>query len=199
VKSFRQGHRGSSPQIRAFGPDGRSVLEGSALITTGARSPSPLRAASLDARGVPHGAVPSHGSLASLVSLVSDTPSSPRAPRCLSPLLIPQRSELNKNVNSITKIHLDRLNRLDRSNSIVEGNSPLPPASPLGTLQPDLYTKREGPVFLGLPEGLSQGPSLGRLHMRLKYDFDKSDLNVHLIEGNSDVLEVWDATEWFVI
>lgn len=28
------------------------------------------------------------------------------------------------------------------------------------------------------------GPSLGRLHLRLQYDFDRSDLNVHLIEAH---------------
>lgn len=89
----QQGHRGSSPQIRAFGPDGRSVLEGP-LIASGNRSPSPLRAASFDTRA-PSGIAPSHGSLASLASLVSETPSSPRAPRCLSPLLIPPRYYIN--------------------------------------------------------------------------------------------------------
>jgi len=26
--------------------------------------------------------------------------------------------------------------------------SPIPPASPLGSLQPDLYQRRDGPVFL---------------------------------------------------
>ncbi|XP_077296894.1 synaptotagmin beta [Arctopsyche grandis] len=162
--SRTQGHRGSSPQIRAFGPDGRSVLEGPLIGASGGRSPSPLRAASFDARAAPPGFVPSHGSLASLASLVSETPSSPRAPRCLSPLLIPPR--------------------IDRSNSIVEGSNSIPPASPLGTLQPDLYTKREGPLFLGLPDNLSHSTSLGRLHMRLKYDFDRSDLTVHLIEAH---------------
>lgn len=28
------------------------------------------------------------------------------------------------------------------------------------------------------------GPSLGRIHLRLKYDFDRSDLEVHLIEAH---------------
>lgn len=59
--------------------------------------------------------------------------------------------------------------------------APQPPASPLGAIQPDLYTRQDGPLFIG--GSPKYGPSLGRLHFRLKYDFDKSDLVVHLIEG----------------
>lgn len=77
--------------------------------------------------------------------------------------------------------------RIDRSNSLVESSSgvPLSPGagaaiSALGALQPDLYTKREAPLVIEL-EGA--GPSLGRIHLRLKYDFDRSDFEVHLIEG----------------
>lgn len=55
-----------------------------------------------------------------------------------------------------------------------------PPASPLGAIQPDLYLKKEGPLFIG---DAHKGGSLGRLHFRLSYDFDRSDLVVHLIEG----------------
>ncbi|CAH2091777.1 unnamed protein product [Euphydryas editha] len=78
--------------------------------------------------------------------------------------------------------------RIDRSNSLVENSSgvPLSPGSSatisaLGALQPDLYTKREAPLVIEL-EGA--GPSLGRIHLRLKYDFDRSDLEVHLIEAH---------------
>ncbi|XP_013138515.1 PREDICTED: synaptotagmin-3 [Papilio polytes] len=129
-------HRGSSPAIRTFAPDGRTLEAGSTGIP---RSPSPLRAASLDVRAASH----AHGSLASLAD--SPAPSSPRhvPPRCLSPLLMPP--------------------------------------SALGALQPDLYTKREAPLVIEL-EGA--GPSLGRIHLRLKYDFDRSDLEVHLIEAH---------------
>ncbi|KAI8440006.1 hypothetical protein MSG28_001444 [Choristoneura fumiferana] len=80
------------------------------------------------------------------------------------------------------------MRRIDRSNSLVESSSGLGPLSPgagaisaLGALQPDLYTKREAPLVIEL-EGA--GPSLGRLHLRLKYDFDRSDLEVHLIEAH---------------
>ncbi|KAJ0179205.1 hypothetical protein K1T71_004917 [Dendrolimus kikuchii] len=155
-------HRGSSPAIRTFAPDGRTLEAG----TGGPRSPSPLRAASLDVRAAPM----AHGSLASLAD--SPVPSSPRhlPPRCLSPLLMPPR-------------------RIDRSNSLVESSSGLGPLSPgagaaisaLGALQPDLYTKREAPLVIEL-EGI--GPSLGRIHLRLKYDFDRSDLEIHLIEAH---------------
>ncbi|KPI91156.1 Synaptotagmin-1 [Papilio xuthus] len=156
-------HRGSSPAIRTFAPDGRTLEAGSTGIP---RSPSPLRAASLDVRAASH----AHGSLASLAD--SPAPSSPRhvPPRCLSPLLMPPR-------------------RIDRSNSLVESSSGAGPLSPgagaaisaLGALQPDLYTKREAPLVIEL-EGA--GPSLGRIHLRLKYDFDRSDLEVHLIEAH---------------
>ncbi|XP_028028495.1 synaptotagmin-5-like isoform X1 [Bombyx mandarina] len=156
-------HRGSSPAIRTFAPDGRTLEAGGVNVP---RSPSPLRAASLDVRAAPL----AHGSLASLAD--SPAPPSPRhaPPRCLSPLLMPPR-------------------RIDRSNSLVESSSGAGPLSPgagaavsaLGALQPDLYTKREAPLVIEL-EGL--GPSLGRLHLRLKYDFDRSDLEVHLIEAH---------------
>lgn len=90
----------------------------------------------------------------------SPAPVSPRSTtinRCLSPLLIPPRGHTPDN------------------------GGPVPPASPLGALQPDLYQRQDGPLFLGNKN--RTGASLGRLHFRLKYDFDRSDLTVHLIEG----------------
>ncbi|RZF44926.1 hypothetical protein LSTR_LSTR013116 [Laodelphax striatellus] len=57
-----------------------------------------------------------------------------------------------------------------------------PPSSPLGALQPDLYQPRDAPLFL--KSANRSGPSLGRLHLRLDYDFDRSDLHVHLIEAH---------------
>lgn len=78
--------------------------------------------------------------------------------RCLSPLLIPPPRA-----------------------SISSDGGPVPPASPLGSLQPDLYQRRDGPVFLSARR---TGKHLGRLHLRLRYDFDKSDLDVHLIEAH---------------
>lgn len=125
------------------------------------RSPSPHRSPSFDSRASPSPSgelrtpSPSQSSLVSVCS--SPLPQSPRA-RCLSPLLLPPRSQVPDP----------------------------PPASPLGTLQPDLYQKREGPLFLH--SGNRGGPSLGRLHLRLKYDFDRSDLHVHLIEGKSNFI-----------
>nr|XP_050860857.1 synaptotagmin-6 isoform X2 [Vespula vulgaris]XP_050860858.1 synaptotagmin-6 isoform X2 [Vespula vulgaris] len=185
-------HRGSSPQIRAFGPDGRHHQQhhhhhhhhhhdplhaaSSYPPSRSSRSPSPARTASLDARcgspasysGSLHSgnASPSQSSLSSLATGVSSScgcPSisgiqgTPRASRCLSPLLIPPPRA-----------------------SISDGG-PAPPASPLGSLQPDLYQRRDGPVFLSARR---TGKSLGRLHLRLKYDFDRSDLHVHLIEAH---------------
>lgn len=58
---------------------------------------------------------------------------------------------------------------------------PAPPSSPLGSLQPDLYQRRDGPIFLSARR---TGKTLGRLHIRVKYDFDRSDLHVHLIEAH---------------
>lgn len=54
------------------------------------------------------------------------------------------------------------------------------PASPLGALQPDLYHRPEGPIFLTAPD---QNVALGKLHLRVNYDSHVSDLAVHLIEG----------------
>ncbi|CAG9766090.1 unnamed protein product [Ceutorhynchus assimilis] len=59
-----------------------------------------------------------------------------------------------------------------------------PPASPLGAIQPDLYLKKDGPLFIGCDARKSGGASLGRLHFRLSYDFDRSDFIVHLIEAH---------------
>ncbi|PNF39650.1 hypothetical protein B7P43_G05637 [Cryptotermes secundus] len=197
----RQGHRGSSPQIRTFAPDGRTTSSsalhhlhtvqstdpGSAPSNNPSRSPSPAschRAASLDMRcSSPGGASsafcgstgdlrtpsPSQSSLASLTdrgsaSSVCNSPVPPQSPRgaaisrCLSPLLIPPIPSRP-----------------------LASDPPAPPASPLGALQPDLYQRRDGPLFLGSRRG---GPSLGRLHLRLKYDFNRSDLHVHLIEAH---------------
>jgi hypothetical protein len=111
---------------------------------------------------------PSQSSLASLTggsvsSCNSPIPASPRTVglgRCLSPLLIPS-----------TRAHTP------------EVNLSAPPASPLGAIQPDLYMRKDGPLFIG--SSPKSGPSLGRLHFRLKYDFDRSDLIVHLIEGKN--------------
>ncbi|KAL0268764.1 UNVERIFIED_CONTAM: hypothetical protein PYX00_010581 [Menopon gallinae] len=157
-------HRGSSPQIRTFSPDGKS---GNVAADSGSghiRSASPLRAVSLDMRGSGwdvRAQSSSQGSLSSIVSsAASAPPSSPRhqgANRCLSPLLIPSA------VRSLSS------------------ESPIPPSSPLGAIQPDLYTKKEGPLFLS---SSSNGTSLGRLHLRLQYDFNRSDLHVHLIEAH---------------
>ncbi|KAL6422249.1 hypothetical protein ACFW04_010923 [Cataglyphis niger] len=179
-------HRGSSPQIRAFGPDGRHHARHDPLHAASSyppsrnsRSPSPARVASLDARcaspasnsGSLHSgnASPSQTSLSSVATGISSTcgcspvnviqsTSRHTTGRCLSPLLIPPPRA-----------------------SISSDGGPIPPASPLGSLQPDLYQKRDGPVFLSARR---TGKQLGRLHLRLRYDFDKSDLDVHLIEAH---------------
>ncbi|CAL7936423.1 unnamed protein product [Xylocopa violacea] len=177
-------HRGPSTQIRPFGPDGRYHHHRDPLHTASSyppsrssRSPSPGRAASLDARcGSPascsgsllsSNASPSQSSLSSLATGVSSSCGgssisvthgiSRSAGRSLSPLLIPP-------------------SRI----SVSEGGPP-PPASPLGSIQPDLYQRRDGPIYLKLQ---GNGKSLGRLHLRFKYDFDRSDLHVHLIEAH---------------
>ncbi|XP_066590350.1 synaptotagmin-5 isoform X2 [Prorops nasuta] len=172
--------RRSSPQIRAFGPDGRhhhhDPLHAASSYppSRSSRSPSPGRAASLDARCASPSscttslnsgnASPSQSSLSSLATGTSSSCACPsvagasKTPsRCLSPLLIPP------------------------PRSSISDGGPVPPASPLGSLQPDLYQRRDGPIFLN---ARSSGRILGRLHLRLKYDFDKSDLHVHLIEAH---------------
>lgn len=91
-------------------------------------------------------------------------PASPRTGlgRCLSPLLIHHGGKLMPGPDSASSIGA-------------------PPASPLGAIQPDLYLKKDGPLFIGGTHNTSQ--SLGRLHFRLSYDYDRSDFVVHLIEG----------------
>ncbi|CAH1159704.1 unnamed protein product [Phaedon cochleariae] len=181
----KQGHRGSSPQIRTFAPDGKTPLlhheaahSSSYPLRASSRSPSPLRTASLDMRCSSPAAAhalselrtpsPSQSSLASLTggstsSCNSPVPASPRTGlgRCLSPLFI-HRSFVP-----------------ETSSSSQSG----PPASPLGAIQPDLYLRKDGPLFIGGGNKSSAG-SLGRLHFRLSYDFDRSDLVVHLIEAH---------------
>ncbi|CAH0560664.1 unnamed protein product [Brassicogethes aeneus] len=176
----RQGHRGSSPQIRTFAPDGKVHQEAQHTVSyplrTTSRSPSPLRAASLDIRCSSPGAImcpteartpsPSQSSLASLTggsasSCNSPVPASPRTVsmgRCLSPLHIPNH-------------HRQSMENLPVA----------PPASPLGAIQPDLYLRKDGPLFINANP--KNGPSLGRLHFRLTYDFNRSDLIIHLIEA----------------
>ncbi|XP_031834756.1 synaptotagmin beta isoform X2 [Nomia melanderi] len=178
------GHRSSS-HTRSFGPDGRYHHHRDPLHTASSyppsrssRSPSPGRAASLDARcGSPascsgsllsSNASRSQSSLSSLAtgvgsscggSTISVTHGAARsAGRSLSPLLIPP---------------------LRSSGS--DGGPPPPPASPLGSIQPDLYLSRDGPIFL---KSHGNGKSLGRLHLRFRYDFNRSDLHVHLIEAH---------------
>ncbi|KAH8267740.1 uncharacterized protein [Drosophila bipectinata] len=173
--SRHSGHRGSSPQIRTFGPDGRSSLPSEPAFPHHlARSPSPMRTISLDARcGSPAHSVtdpgdmrtpsPSQSSLASLagasaiVSGSSGKGVGVAGGRCLSPLLIPPRSQPG----------------VDPS---------VGPASPLGALQPDLYRLPDGPVYLTAPES---SHAVGRLHLRVKYDYHLFDLTVHLIEAHN--------------
>ncbi|XP_064490361.1 synaptotagmin-5-like isoform X2 [Ornithodoros turicata] len=94
-----------------------------------------------------------------------DRPSSPAAgrPRSLSPLLSPAYS-----VNS------------DTTNA--GAISPIGPHSLLGNIQPDLYKKKDT-VFFQSKDSRCTSNKFGRLHFRLKYDFDKSDLVVHVIEA----------------
>lgn len=121
-----------------------------------------MRAISLDARSsspaVYDDVIPAQSSLASLASSSACTSAvclSPKIGRCLSPLLIPARS--------------------------LAGNDPIcGPASPLGALQPDLYQRSEGPIYLTAPDS---NLAIGRLHLRVKYDSHLFDLAVHLIEG----------------
>ncbi|XP_012138179.1 synaptotagmin beta isoform X2 [Megachile rotundata] len=171
-------HRGSSSQVGRYHHH-RDPLHAASSYppSRSSRSPSPGRAASLDARsGSPascsgsllsSNASPSQSSLSSLATGVSSScggssisvahGASRSAGRSLSPLLIPP------------------------SRTSGSDGGPPPPASPLGSIQPDLYQRRDGPLYL---KARGHGKSLGRLHLRFKYDFDRSDLHVHLIEAH---------------
>ncbi|SPP76024.1 double C2-like domain-containing protein alpha isoform X2 [Drosophila guanche] len=166
--SRHSGHRGSSPQIRTFGPDGRSSLPSEPAFPHHlARSPSPMRTISLDARcgspahitdpGDMRTPSPSQSSLASFAGGTAVVAGGRAGSRCLSPLLIPPKSQ--------------------------PGMDPaMGPASPLGALQPDLYRLPDGPVYLTAPES---SHAMGRLHLRVKYDYHLFDLTVHLIEAHN--------------
>uniref|UniRef100_A0A1B0AJD1 C2 domain-containing protein n=1 Tax=Glossina pallidipes TaxID=7398 RepID=A0A1B0AJD1_GLOPL len=132
-------HRGSSPQIRTFGPDGRSSLPTEPVFPYYlSRTSSPMRTISLDARTANQVATeinemrnPST-SQNNLPSCSINNISSPHCSkiaggRCISPLLIPPR--LPANVDPA-----------------------LGPASPLGAIQPDLYKGPDGPIYLNAPE-----------------------------------------------
>lgn len=51
----------------------------------------------------------------------------------------------------------------------------------MGALQPDLYQRPEGPIYLTAPE---RNVALGKLHLRIHYDSHVFDLAVHLIEAH---------------
>lgn len=126
-----------------------------------------MRAVSLDARCSSPASdsdlrttSPSQSSLASLASSSacgSNICLSPKLGRCLSPLLIPPRTPAG----------------------IDPGCGP---ASPLGALQPDLYQRPDGPIYLTAPEN---SVALGKLHLRVRYDSHLFDLTVHLIEAHN--------------
>lgn len=52
----------------------------------------------------------------------------------------------------------------------------------MGALQPDLYQRPDGPIYLTAPEN---SVALGKLHLRVKYDSHLFDLAVHLIEAHN--------------
>lgn len=122
-----------------------------------------MRAVSLDARCSPSLETgepsPSHSlaSLATSSACATAVCLSPKIGRCLSPLLIPARASASIGIETICG-----------------------PASPLGALQPDLYQRPEGPIYITAPDA---DQAMGRLHLRIEYDSHLFDLTVHLIEG----------------
>lgn len=125
-----------------------------------------MRAISLDARSSSPASIdisdiripsPSQSSLTSIpgCSASNICLQSPKLGRCLSPLLIPPRAAVGVETGC-------------------------GPASPLGAIQPDLYTRQEGPICITASDS---NQILGRLHLRIKYDYHLFDLTVHLIEG----------------
>lgn len=115
-----QAHRGSSPQIRAFGPDGRSTSTNEQSLFHFSRASSPLRAISLDARCSSPASTDTTSdvspsclaSLASSTACASTACISPKLGRCLSPLLLPPKSinsELfNSNLQSSVSFNLEK-------------------------------------------------------------------------------------------
>lgn len=71
---------------------------------------------------------------------------------------------------------------LNQSNYVTGIDPGCGPASPLGALQPDLYQRPDGPIYLTAPEN---SVALGKLHLRIRYDSHLFDLAVHLIEAHN--------------
>lgn len=72
--------------------------------------------------------------------------------------------------------------------TVTEAGAP-GPASPLGALQPDLYQRQEGPVYITAPDS---SIVLGKLHLAIKYDSHLFDLAVHVVEGKT--IKLWPKT-----
>ncbi|BET02094.1 Hypothetical protein NTJ_14911 [Nesidiocoris tenuis] len=135
-------------------PNSESVAP--ALEVTGGLQATVCRTPSLSS----HPSIESNISRQSVMRTLSpDVRSEGSRTRPLSPLLLPQDS-----TSSITTISSMR-------------EMPMSPL-PLGTLQPALYTRPEGPLVV------RSDNSAGRIHFTAKYDLDRSDLHVHLIEGD---------------
>ncbi|KAL1421779.1 hypothetical protein MTO96_022826 [Rhipicephalus appendiculatus] len=83
------------------------------------------------------------------------------------------------------------------------GSRPVPSVGARSGIQPDLYRKKEA-VFFQSRDVSSHSASAtlaapthaGRLHFRLKYDFDKSDLVVHVIEDSGAVYGCLQPWSW---
>lgn len=147
--------------MRAISLDARCSSQASTITdNSDMRTPSPSQnslASLACGTTVGHGLTLGNSGLCTgSVGCLSPSPSKAGG-RCLSPLLIPPRTPAG----------------------IDPGCGP---ASPLGALQLDLYTRQEGPIYLTAPPA---SPTLGRLHLRVKYDSGLSDLIIHLIEAHN--------------
>ncbi|XP_022241854.1 synaptotagmin-1-like isoform X1 [Limulus polyphemus] len=159
------------------------------LPTVRKRSPVVSRTRSVDARAahVPRlsisGRSDSHHSAA---SNELRTPMSPHQ-RCSSPVTLSPTPDITLRPSSPTYggrprslspvsplLSLAYLSGSDSANSVGS-------ISPIGAIQPDLYKKKDM-VFLQSSDSQDKA-KYGRLHFRLKYDFDRSDFVVHVIEA----------------
>jgi hypothetical protein len=77
-------------------------------------------------------------------------------------------------------IHLDSMGRITTLNNNKETNNKTKNSSTFPF--PSSFTGTNGHAG-----GHHHYGSLGKLHFRLKYDLDKSDLNIHVIEGKKSL------------
>ncbi|XP_023222401.1 synaptotagmin-5-like isoform X2 [Centruroides sculpturatus] len=157
------------------------------LPTARRRSPTVSRARSMDARAIPRLSICTRSDSQQSTNNELRSPLSPHprtpSPDNLSPFSeavlrppSPGTSGRPKSLSPLSPL-LSPAFSLPSDSGVSPGA-----ASPLGAIQPDLYKKKDMVFFQSTP-GNREKSKCGRLHYKLKYDFDRSDLIIHVIEA----------------